>query len=142
MPNPGAGPGAEVRPDTVVRVENPATGRGLSAWPTWLGEDLVVPVGGGEKPHVGCVVMAVPSPSKTGHAGWSSSISVLTIPPHKEESIARGIAERLADELGTVVVVTAGVHDDNIDRAGIEEYLELAKKLAEELVSRLTPRRE
>jgi hypothetical protein len=124
-------------PGTVVRVENSATGRGLSAWPTWMGEDLVVPVGGGETPHVGCVVMAVPSPSKGGRPGWSSSSSVLTIPPHKEEPIARGIAERLANELGRVVVVTAGVHDDNLDRAGIEDYLSLAKELENELVARL-----
>lgn len=110
----------------------------MTAWYRTVGEDLVVVVGGGERPHVGCVVLAVPYPSKDRPGRWSASCSVLTIPPHKEETIARGIASRLAGELGRVAVVTAGVHDDNIDRSGIEEYLQLAVRLGDELVERLS----
>jgi hypothetical protein len=36
-----------------------------------------------------------------------------------------------------VTVVTAGVHDDNLDTDGIACYLRLGQELAEELVSRL-----
>lgn len=116
-----------------VVVENPTTGRKLSARVHRQGPDLVVSVGGGAAPHVGCVVMAVPVQPKPGRSSWAASTSVLTIPSHKEEPIARGIAERLAVELMSVVVVTAGVHDDNLDRAGIEDYLDLGVKLGEEL---------
>ena len=123
----------------VCRVEEGPDQRHLEATVAVVGEDLVVAVGGGERPHVGCAVLATPYAAKTGPTAWSASCSVLTIPPHKEEPIARGIATRLASGLGRVVVVTAGVHDDNIDPAGIRVYLELGEELAEALVARLTP---
>jgi hypothetical protein len=111
-------------------VHDPASGRSLTAWVTELGQDLVVAVGGGERPHVGCVVLAQPAPARSGPAGWTASCSVLTIPPHKEEPIARGVAARLAAECGRVAVVCAGVHDDGLDRQGIEDYLRLGERLA------------
>ena len=118
-------------------VEDPESGRRIGARLTFVGEDLVIAVGGGEKPHVGCVVLAQPGASETNPGGWSASCSVLTIPPHKEEPIARGVATRVAEAFGLVTVVTAGVHDDNLDAAGIATYLRLGEELAEELVRRL-----
>jgi len=123
--------------DGVVTVSAAGSSRSLTAWVRLVGEDVVVAVGGGERPHVGCVVLAVPVPSTLKPGRWSASCSVLTIPPHKEEPIARGVAVRLAQELGRVAVVTAGVHDDAIDRVGIEEYLALGQQLSEDLVKRL-----
>jgi hypothetical protein len=121
----------------IERVEDPASGRVLEARIEIVGDDLVVAIGGGEQPHIGCVVLAQPHPAKGRDTGWSASCSVLTIPPHKEEPIARGIAEKLAATLGRVAVVTAGVHDDNIDADGIATYLRLAEELAEKLVDAL-----
>lgn len=122
----------------VCRVEKEAGHCHLEAAVTMVGEDLVVAVGGGEKPHVGCAVLATPYAAKSAKRAWSASCSVLTIPPHKEEPIARGIATHLAVELGRVALVTAGVHDDNIDVDGIKEYLALGEKLAETLSAKLT----
>ena len=122
----------------VCRVEKEAGRRHLEASVTMVGEDLVIAVGGGEKPHVGCAVLATPYPAKSATRAWSASCSVLTIPPHKEEPIARRIATHLAVELGRVAVVTAGVHDDNIDVDGIKEYLALGEKLAQTLSAKLT----
>jgi len=121
----------------IESVEDSASGRVLEARIEIVGDDLVVAIGGGERPHVGCVVLAQPHPAKGRDAGWSASSSVLTIPPHKEEPIARGVAEKLAASLGRVTVVTAGVHDDNIDANGIATYLRLAEELAEKLVESL-----
>ena len=121
----------------ICRVEDPASGRYLEARTDFVGDDLVVAVGGGERPHVGCVVLAQPYTAKGGDTKWSASCSVLTIPPHKEEPIARGIAKKLAATLGRVAVVTAGVHDDNIDAEGIATYLRLAEELAQKLVDTL-----
>ena len=120
----------------LVTVIDPQTDRRLDAWVREVGGDVVVAIGGGECPHVGCVVLAVPSP-KPGRTEPSPSISVLTIPPHKEEPIARPVAENLCRRLGRVTVVTAGVHEDGIDRAGIEVYLRLAGDLAEAILDRL-----
>ena len=116
------------------RVEDPVSGRHVEARVETVGEDLVIAVGGGHRPHVGCVVLAQPQPSKLPGKPWSVSCSVLTIPPHKEEPIARGIATRVAETLGRVTVVTAGVHEDDLDAEGVACYLRLGRELAEELV--------
>jgi hypothetical protein len=117
-----------------VWVEDSGTGQRLEAVVHFVGEDLVIAVGGGDQPHVGCVVLAQPLPSRSRPGEWSASSSVLTIPPHKEEPIARGIATRVAESLGRVCVVTAGVHDDGIDADGVAVYLRLGEELAEKLV--------
>jgi len=123
----------------VCRVEEGPGLRFLEARVAVVGDDLVVAVGGGERPHVGCAVLAIPYPAKGEAGGWSASCSVLTIPPHKEEPIARGIATRLAAGLGRVTVVTAGVHDDDIDAEGIRLYFRLGEELADELLAGATP---
>ena len=116
-----------------IWVEDLKSGQRIEASVTWVGEDLVVAVGGGEQPHVGCIVLAQPGQSQES----SASCSVLTIPPHKEEPIARGIATRLAEALGRITVVTAGVHDDNLGADGIATYLRLGDELAEKLLTHL-----
>jgi hypothetical protein len=121
-----------------VWAEDQESGRRIEGWVTSVGEDLVIVVGGGQRPHVGCVVLAQPQPAKAKNGGWSVSCSVLTIPPHKEEPIARGIANRLAEASGRVTVVTAGIHDDNLDPDGVAIYLRLGEELADELERRLT----
>ena len=122
---------------SVCRVEDPQSGRHVEARVEEVGDDLVIAVGGGQRPHVGCVVLAQPQPSKRPGRQWSASCSVLTIPPHKEEPIARGIAAAVAEATGRVTVVTAGVHDDGLDADGIACYLRLGRELGEELVARL-----
>jgi len=124
-----------------VHVEDSKSGRRLEAWVREAGEDLVVVVGGGQRPHVGCVVLAQPRSSTDVSRNRSASCSVLTIPHHKEEPIARGIAERLAEELGRVVVVTAGVHDNNLDADGVADYLRLGEELGEAIIARLVRER-
>ncbi|NOZ79515.1 MAG: hypothetical protein GXP48_10135 [Acidobacteria bacterium] len=109
-------------------------GRTVSAWWRWVGEDLVMVIGGGARPHVGSVVLAQPRPSSAKPGRRSATVSVLNIPPHKDEAVARSMAETLAVELGCTVVVTAGIHEDGLDAAGIESYLELAGRLARELM--------
>ena len=52
-------------------------------------------------------------------------------------ALLEGIAEQLAASLGRVAVVTAGVHDDDIDAEGIATYLRLGEELAEKLVRTL-----
>lgn len=123
----------------LIEVVDEASGRVLTAWVHEPGDDVVVAVGGGDRPHVGCVVLAVPTPGR-GATGFSPSVSVLTIPPHKEEPIARAVAELVCSRVGRVTVVTAGVHEDGIDREGIETYLRLGEELAEAVVRSLAER--
>jgi hypothetical protein len=123
--------------ERLVVVNDPASGKRLWASVRGAGEDVVVVVGGGDRPHVGCVVLAVPVPSRSDPDRWSASCSVLTIPPHKEEPIARAVAVRVAEATGRVVVTTAGVHEDDLDRAGIEAYLSLGERLGEAVAAAL-----
>ena len=123
--------------NSFLQVTDGTSGRRLVAWIHEVGEDLVVAVGGGERPHVGSVVLAQPYRSKDRPGEFSASCSVLTIPPHKEEPIARGIAVRLAKNLGKVVVVTAGVHEDGLDGEGVTEYLRLGNELGDALAAEL-----
>jgi hypothetical protein len=68
---------------------------------------------GGEKPHVGGVVLALPRPSLRGE-GWSSDIYITPVPGHKDVNVARTVAERLARELRVPIAITAGIHSDNL----------------------------
>lgn len=119
------------------RVESRSDGRSLAAWVCRAGQDVVISVGGGTSPHIGAVVLAQPHPSSSGLDGAAPSASILTIPPHKEEPVARPIAEAVCRATGAVTVVTAGVHEDAIDREGIETYLRLARQMAAELAAML-----
>jgi hypothetical protein len=124
-----------------VRVEDGESGREIWARVTEAGEDFVIVVGGGDRPHVGCVVLALPIQSKNRPGAWSACCSVLTLPPHKEEPIARGIASRITEALGRVTVVTAGVHEDDLDQDGVAVYLRLGEELAEVLVEHLVKKK-
>ncbi len=120
------------------QVESDGDGRSLTASVCLAGVDIVITVGGGARPHIGTVVLAQPHPSSpVPTERFSVSSSVLTIPPHKEEAIARPIAEAVCRTTGRVTVVTAGVHDDDLDRSGIESYLRLTQQMATELADRL-----
>ena len=115
----------ESKDETVIRVSDASSGRELCAFVREIGGDVVIAVGGGDRPHVGCVVLAVPNTGRT-----TPTVSVLTIPPHKEEPIARAVAEAVCRRCRRVAVVTAGVHEDGIDGEGIGTYLRLAGELA------------
>ena len=75
-----------------------------------IGEDLILILSGGEKPHIGCVVQAVPRPS-------------INLTGHKDEFLCRRLAENRCRETGKVVVCTGGVHMDHITGEQIEELL-------------------
>ncbi len=101
------------------------------------GADLTVTVTGGDRPHVGCVVVAHPHEATDGSGRTSVTCSVLCNPPHREEPLARPLAETLARELRATVAVTAGVHTDGLTDAGVAAYLRLGERLAERLLRRL-----
>lgn len=102
-----------------------------------VGEDVVVSIGGGDRPHVGCVVLAQPHGSTADPQRPSSTSSRIVIPPHRDDVIAVTVAEALARMLGVNVVATAGVHTEGLDPRGIAKYRRMAKRLAEGLLAAL-----
>ena len=105
----------------------------LSARALWAGDDLVVVINGGEKPHVGAVAAAQPRPSLADPARTSASASVIAFSGHKEDLLARSAALGLASALGVKAVVTAGAHWDNLT----PEEIARVEKLAREITARL-----
>ena len=110
----------------------------LEAQACFIGNDLLVSIWGGEKPHIGATAAAQPRPSLTNEPGKiSATSSVLTYLGHKEDRIVKMASESLASVLNTNVVVTAGIHWDGLNADAIEiiwnHCLELVDKLQDQL---------
>jgi len=95
----------------------------------WIGEDLLISVEGGEKPHIGCTVLAVPRPSLRGDGTLSCTSSVINVTGHKDEMICRKIAEKAVRKYGCTVVCAGGFHKDRISEEEIDSLMEKVDQL-------------
>jgi hypothetical protein len=109
---------------TVVTVKTTEGLYDLEASVRRIGENLLVAIWGGELPHIGAVAVAQPRPSLQDPDRISSTASVFCLLGHKEDDLAKAAAEILAAALNTTVVVTAGIHWDNLDAEGISRVLQ------------------
>ena len=89
-----------------------------------LGDDYHILVSGGECPHIGCTVLAIPRPSLDGSGKMSSTASVLNVTGHKDEEVCRYLAEKVSAGKKTTVVCTGGIHMDGITKEQIAEIVE------------------
>ncbi|MBT8351258.1 MAG: hypothetical protein KJO26_08500 [Deltaproteobacteria bacterium] len=88
-----------------------------------IGDDLLVAIWGGEKPHIGAVSVAQSRPSLKNPETKSATASVICFPAHKEDELAKAVSEVLSAVLDTRVVVTAGIHWDNLSKDGIKKVI-------------------
>jgi hypothetical protein len=109
----------------------------LSASVRLIGRDLLVAIWGGEKPHIGAVAMAQPRPSLKDPEVTSSTASVFSYVGHKEDELAKATAEILAATLKTNVIVTAGIHWDNLPEKGIQRVIKNSKMLVEMILEKM-----
>ena len=109
----------------------------LSASVRLIGEDVLVAIWGGEKPHIGAVAVAQPRPSLRDPAVTSSSASVICLVGHKEDELAKAAAEILAAALETQVVVTAGIHWDNLAPEAIQRIVRNSEILVDMILARI-----
>jgi hypothetical protein len=109
----------------------------VNAEALWLGPDLLVYIWGGEAPHIGAVAMATPRPSLADPDVTSATASVFAYVGHKEDDLAKGAAEALASALDTRVVVTAGIHWDDLDQEAINTIVANSKELVGLLIKEL-----
>jgi hypothetical protein len=98
-----------------------------------IGDDLLVAIWGGTKPHIGAVAVALPRPSIADPDITSSTSSVFTLLGHKEDKVVKMVSEHLSAHLDKNVVVTAGIHWDNLPEEAIEEIVHNCRKLADEI---------
>lgn len=94
-----------------------------------IGEDYEITIQGGEKPHIGCVVLAVPRPSLEENGKRSSTSSVLNVTGHKDEVLCRYLAEQTAAKENAVTVCCGGFHMDHITKEQIKEVKQAVKEI-------------
>jgi hypothetical protein len=102
-----------------------------------VGEDLCVIIYGGDSPHIGCVTLSVPRPSLKDVTVTSATTSVLNVIGHKDDEAARYVSHSLSSKLNKNVVVTCGIHVDNITNEEIKVTIELLKNLTDRLIQNL-----
>ena len=100
-----------------------------------IGEDLLVAIWGGTQPHIGAASLAQPRPSLADPERTSATASVLARLGHKDDTIAKTVSEHLAASLAKNVVVTVGIHWDNLEWKAVEEIVVNCQKLAEVLAA-------
>jgi len=108
----------------------------LSASVRLIGEDVLVAIWGGERPHIGAVAVAQPRPSLKDPEVTSASASVICLVGHKEDELAKAAAEILAAVLETQVVVTAGIHWDNLAPEAIQRIVRNSEILVDMILAR------
>jgi hypothetical protein len=108
----------------------------------FVGDDLVVSIWGGSKPHVGAVALSIPRPSLENPAKISSTSSVLTRLGHKEDEIVKKVAENISAALNKVVVVSAGIHWNNISDEGIGTIQSICETLTDQLINKVRGKEE
>lgn len=96
----------------------------------YIGNDLHVVMTGGEQPHVGSVALGTVNPDEEEGV----HIALITAPGHKEDIVVEKAARRLTRQLGTTVMVAAGMHWDEIDKKGIATVLDHAEMLTEKIL--------
>lgn len=101
-----------------------------------LGSDYHILVSGGERPHIGCTVLAVPRLSLDGSGNMSSTASVLNVTGHKDEEVCRYLAEKVSAGKQSTVVCTGGIHMDGITKEQIAEIVETMRSIAVEIVEK------
>ena len=103
-----------------------------------IGQDLLVAIWGGERPHIGAVAVAQPRPSLRDQSAVSATASVFCYVGHKEDDIAKEAAERLSAALNRNTTVTAGIHWDNIDEEGINTIVENSRQLVNMILDEMS----
>ena len=108
----------------------------LTASVRWIGPDLLIAIWGGEKPHIGAVAVAQPRPSLKDPEVTSATTSVICYVGHKEDELVKAASEILAATLNTRVVVTAGIHWDNLDPQGIRRIIQNSEVIVDKILEK------
>lgn len=104
-----------------------------------VGDDCLVAVRGGTRPHIGAVGMAQVRPSLRDASKSSATSSVFTFVGHKEDTAAKMLAEELARRLKRNTVVAAGIHWDNLSGDDIAAISGLCQDILDKILERVSP---
>ncbi len=101
----------------------------------FVGGDLQLICGGGDKAHIGAVSLAIPYRNDRGTL--SASVSTLTAPGHRDDAISRALAERFAKELGRVTAAICGIHYEHASPELLQKIQKTVADMADEMVETL-----
>lgn len=104
---------------------------------TLVGEDLVVVISGGDKPHIGAVAICLPSISVNDSERKIYTLSHQTFAGHKEGELALKSAEKISKALDKKVVLTCGIHFDQVTRKRIKEILQQVDVMTSRIINKL-----
>jgi gallate decarboxylase subunit D len=99
-----------------------------------MGKDLCLTLSGGEREHIGAVALSEPGPEEKS----SAVTSVLALPGHREDELAKRVASQVASRLGVVVCVACGIHVEAILPSELADVLEMSTTLTQSLLERLS----
>jgi hypothetical protein len=120
-----------------LRVQTDTGEYDLEASVRLIGQDVLVAIWGGERPHIGAVAAAQPRPSLKDPGVTSATASVFCYVGHKEDDLAKAASEILAAALNTQVVVTAGIHWDDLSPEGIQKVIQNSERLVERIIEKI-----
>jgi hypothetical protein len=109
----------------------------IEAFVQKVGRDILVSMWGGTLPHIGAVGMATPRPSLRDPKKMSATSSAFTYVGHKEDVVVKRVSELLASRLKTKVVVSAGIHWDDLTPREIDIIAKLTQKLSGQILKKL-----
>ena len=118
-----------------VKTEEPS--HNIEAQVFIIGEDILVAVHGGDRPHIGAVSSALPRPSLDDPEKTSSTASTLCFPGHKDDELTKKISQKISAAFGASVVVCAGVHFDSIDKEGIQKVIKNSEILTDMIIEKI-----
>jgi hypothetical protein len=104
-------------------------------------QSLSVNLLGGDRPHIGAVAIGIPRPSLTRSGRRSATTSVFALVGHKEDDLAKSLANDLARRIGIPTVVVAGVHLRRARSSDIAAVLRNAESALEAIAAHVASAR-
>ncbi|MEM0492822.1 MAG: hypothetical protein QXS02_02535 [Candidatus Thermoplasmatota archaeon] len=89
-----------------------------------LGKDLLLILGGGEKPHIGGVVVCEPG----------GVTKVVGLEGHYDHQVLRSLAEAAYKKYKVTVVATGGIHIDNATKEEIDIIVKNCDELTKKFI--------
>lgn len=102
-----------------------------------MGTNWNISIYGGDISHIGAVAIGIPRLSLEDKNKISSSVSVITVTGHKEDSIVQNAAKIISSKLNTTVVVCCGIHIKNITFEDIQDLNTVIDELISEFISNI-----
>ena len=106
-----------------------------------LTNGIIVHITGGDEPHIGGVAVGLPRPSTQDPSRVTANVSVISILGHKDDELARPIADRLVRELNSIIVVIAGVHIHQASQTDIDKIINNVNVTVEKFLAQIKLRK-